>query len=788
MSNMLNRKLVRDLYRMRGQVAAIALVVASAVATFLTMRGAYDSLLAARSSYYASFRFSDVFAAATRAPEHVAAKLERIRGVAVVYTRVATDATLDVPGLAEPATAHIVSLPAAGRPRLDDIYIRAGRAIDARSRGEVLISESFAKANGLTPGATLHATIHGKYETLRVVGIALSPEYVNEVPAGEIFPDPRRFAVLWMNREELAAALGMKNAFNDVQVALAKSADAREVIAAIDRILLPYGGVGAHGRSEHVSHMFLEGELAQDRVSATTTPVIFLGVAAFLIQLVLGRLVAAQRDQIAILKAFGFGRGAIASHYLQLALLNVAIGTLLGVPAGFWLGRGLTRLYQNFFHFPALPFAPTTSTVTVSLLISVVAGVGGAFSAVRRASSLAPAVGMRGEPPPAFSRGLLDLLRVTKFITPLARMLVRTLERRPWRTASSVLGIALAIMVIILGRYAFDAVDLMLVLQFEKAQVADATISFSEKRDPRARADVRHLPGVAAVEPFRSLTVRMSHGHRSRLVPLLGLESGGRLRRIVDVRGKETRLPARGLVLTKKLADTLGVRPGEVVHVQVLDGRRREADVVVATLAEELVGMSGYLSRAELNALAGDGDVMSGAYINTDAARHHELASLLKTTPGIRSVAFRQITLRSARESIRKNMALSSWTLIAFACVIAIGIVYNGSRVSLAERSRELASLRVLGFSVPEVTTIITGEQILLTALAIPLGLMLGRIGCRLIALGFDSELYRIPVTVSARSYAIAVSVVIAAAFISAVTARRRVAKLDLVEVLKTRE
>jgi putative ABC transport system permease protein len=787
-SPLLRRKLLRDTVRMRAQVAAIALVVASAVATFLTMRGAYDSLVSAKLSYYSRYRFPDVFAQLVRAPEQLRKRIAEIPGVAVVYTRVVSEATLDVPGLPEPATGRIVSLPERGRPALNDLYVRSGRWPVARSRDEVLVSESFATENFLRAGSTIEATIHGRHQKLRIVGVAISPEYVNEIATGAAFPDHRRFGVLWMGRDALSAAVGMLDAFNEVQLTLARGTNKRDVIARLDRILMPYGSIGAYGREDHISNVFLESELAQDRVTALITPVIFLGVAAFLLQLVLSRLVASQRDQIAILKAFGFDNATIASHYLQFAMLTVVIGSVLGLPIGLWLGTGLTRVYRFFFHFPDLPYAPTSQTIAVSLLVSVAAGLVGAFTAVRRAAALAPAVGMRGEPPPVFSRGLFDRLHLTKGITPLARMLLRTLERRPLRTASSILGIALAIMVVILGRFSFDAVDVLLVYQFERAQVDDATIDFTEPRAAGDIEEVRHFPGVRVVEPFRAVAIRMSREHRSRRAGLLGLPPQAQLRRIVDEQGRVIEMPPSGLVISTKLAEVLGITPGESVQIEVLDGQHHVQNVPVTALAAELMGMNAYISRRELNLLAREGDVISGAYITADPALHAQLDAMLKVTPGVRSVSFRRMALQSARDTIQQNMRISNVMLIAFACIIAFGIIFNGSRISLAERSRELASLRVLGFSVAEVTTILTGEQAFVTVAAIPFGMLFGRLGATLIARSLESELYRVPSVVTARSYGIAIAITLAAALISSVTARSRVARLDLVEVLKTKE
>ena len=205
----LDRKLVRDLWHLRGQLAAIGLVVACGVAVVVTTRTSYSSLLASREAYFREYRFADVFAHLSRAPEGVARHLALIPGVADLETRVVTAVNLDVPGLAEPAAGRLVGLPARGRPRLNGVHLRRGRWIEATHPDEVIVSESFADANALEPGSSIGAVIHGRWQRLRIVGVGISPEYVYEIGEGQLFPDSRRFGVLWMGRDALAPAYDM---------------------------------------------------------------------------------------------------------------------------------------------------------------------------------------------------------------------------------------------------------------------------------------------------------------------------------------------------------------------------------------------------------------------------------------------------------------------------------------------------------------------------------------------------------------------------------------------------
>lgn len=278
---------MRDLFHLRGQVIAVALVVACGIATYVTMRSSYDSLVVSRDAYYEAYRFADVFAQLKRAPESLAAEMQNIPGVATIQTRVVLEVTLDVPDLDEPATARLVSIPERQTPILNDIFIREGRYVESGRRDEVLVSEAFAEANRLQVGQSLGAVINGHWEQLRIVGIGLSPEYVHEIRAADIFPDRRRFGILWMSRDALGPAFDMEGAFNNVSVSLAPGASEADVIDRLDQLLERYGGLGAFGREEQESHRFLADEIEQDRITGIVVPSIFLGVAAFLIHMVL---------------------------------------------------------------------------------------------------------------------------------------------------------------------------------------------------------------------------------------------------------------------------------------------------------------------------------------------------------------------------------------------------------------------------------------------------------------------------------------------------------------------
>lgn len=783
----LDRKLLRDVRHLGGQMLAVATVVACGVAAMISMRANYDSLLLSRDTYYERRHFADVFAHLRRAPEPVAAKLEALPGVAVAEPRVVANVTLDVPGLPEPATGQLVSLPAGDEQGLNAVHLRAGRLPAPGRQGEVIASEIFAEKNGLVPGDSVGAVINGRWRRLAIVGIGLSPEFIYEIGPGQIFPDNRHFGVLWMRRDALGPAFDLDGAFNDVTLLLEPGTDPATVLPAVDRVLAPWGGAGAIARVDQLSNKVLADELTQHRITGVVMGYLFLGVAAFLLHLVLARLVATQREQVGVLKAFGYGNGPLATHFLLLALVPVVLGLVAGTAAGAWLGRLFTGIFAKYYRFPELAFVLTPRTLLFSALVTLLAGIAATLQALWHVTRLPPADAMRAEAPASYRRGWLDRVAMPHLGTA-ARMVGRTLARRPVKAALTIVGLAFATALLVLGRYFNDAMDRMTEVEFRLAQRQDAMVLFNEAAPDRVRYDLARLPGVRSAETFRVLSVRLVNGPHDRRTSLMGLARAGELRRLVDLRLRPVPLPADGLVLNDRLALRLGVGVGDSVTVEVLEGRRLVRRLPVARIFREAIGTMAYADASVIRTLSGEAPLASGAFLATDPAFEEALAARLKSLPRVAGVSFRRTLIESFEATLAESMGISTTVLTVFASIIAIAIVYNGLRIALSERSRELASLRVLGFSEREVGTMLVGEYLVLTLLGVPLGFLLGLGLCAALAHFYATDLFRMPLVVSGGTFVFA-AVVIAVAFaVTASLMARRVSRLDLVSALKMRE
>jgi len=785
----LDRKLLREARGMKGQIATIAIVLASGITCFIALRGTFSSLEEARDAYYDHYRFAHVFARVESAPESLARRIEQLPGVALVQTRVVEEVSLPLDDLERAAYGQLISLPSQGAPATNAIHLESGRLPAAGRDDEAVVLASFARAHDLHIGARLPVVINGAERRLRMVGTAGSPEFVYAIRPGALADDPRRYAVLWMDRAVVASAFRLTGAFNDVTLRLQAGAPLAETLSAVDRLLAPYGGIGALGRKYQVSNRILTGELSQLGALAGMVPLVFLGVAAFLINIVLARLVALQRGEIATLKAIGYTNLDVGRHYLALVALVLVPGALLGVAGGWWLGRVVLGLYKGIFRFPDLAFHMSPGLVAGAVLISAAAAILGALFAVRSAVRLPPAEAMRPPAPARYRRGLVERLGVNTLAGAAGMMVLREIERRPLRTALSSLGIAGAVALIIFGHFGLDSLDNYLEVQYRREQRQDLALTFERPVAPRVVAQLAALPGVITAEAVRAVPARVHHEHRWRDSVLMGLPSTATLRRLVERGGRAVAIPDDGVLVTAALGKILHLAAGDRLDVELLEGDHRTVQATVAGFVDEAVGLQLYGRFETVSALAGDLGAVSSALLRVDPARRAQVEQVLRRSPRIIDVSDVAADMQRLRDM--NGAAMDIWTAISIgmaACVI-FGVIYNNARIALAVRSRELASLRVLGLSRGEISGILIGGLAVEVALAVPAGLALGRGWAEVFfTRAVDQETFRFQVLVESRTYALAALVALLAAAASAMWVRRSVDRLDLIGVLKTRE
>jgi putative ABC transport system permease protein len=784
----LDRKLLRDLWRMRLHAVAVVLVLACGLSVFVMAVGMRGALERTRTAYYAEKRMADIAATAVRAPQRIAADIAAAPGVAAVETRIAGLALLDVARIEEPASARLVSLPRAGRPAVNDLFLRSGRWPDPARPQEALMSEAFATALGLGPGDTVAATLHGRREVLHIVGVANSPEFVFVSAPGELFPQPERFGVLWMGRDALERAYDLDGAFNDVVVRLAPDANPARTIEAIDSLLKPYGSSGAYGRDRMMSDRYLTEELNQLATMAIFLPGFFLVVAAFLVNIALGRVIATERSNIGLLKAFGYDNAAVAWHYAKSALLLAAAGAAVGTLAGIWFGNAVAGLYQQYYFFPALDFAVSPATLAGAWGAGLAAAGGGALAAVRRAVRLSPAEALQPPKPAAFGHVGGGADTMAQGFDAKSRIIARRVLRYPRRAATTVAGFAFAIALLIVARSFPAAMDYLLDIHFSRGNRQDVTLTFVEAREASVMHDVARLPGVLYAEPFRVDDVVFVHGRRRVREAIVGIAENARLSRVTGADGAPIAAPASGVALSRSLAARLQARPGDTVTVEQAGGRGIVAVVQVAAIADPMLGSSAYMELGALARLFREPGRIGGAHLAMDPHAHAAFNARIKETPALAGASFVRLAERSMRTNFDAHVGLMIAIYSAFAAVMAGGVAFSAARVTFAEQERDLATLRVLGFNRAEASYVLIGEIALLALLAVPFGCLLGvGLGMWLMRL-FETDMYAFPWVFDPASHAFAVGFTLACIAIAALVVRHDIDRLDMVAVLKARD
>lgn len=783
----LDRKLLRDLWHVRGQALAIAAVIACGIAIVVMTYGAMTTLLETRDAYYERYRFADVFSQLRRAPLRVTSQIAEIPGVAAWEARVTHYAALDIPILQRPASALLVSLPDQGEPRLNRLALREGR-LPIRGRDELVMSENMAQALDYHAGARLSVLLNGRKRSFTAVGIALSPEFVYTLPPGQLMADDKAFGILWINRSILEAAYDLDGAFNDVSVLLSPGASEPDVIRRLDSLLARYGGTAAYGRDDQISNAYVDQELDQLKTVALVIPPVFLAVAAFLIHMVLSRLIDTERESIGLLKSFGYSNWEVGWHYLKYSLAITAVGVVAGMAAGLSLGQWMTGMYQDYFRFPFLEYRVNPGVFSVATFVSFAAAVAGTWTAVLRAVRLAPATAMQPPAPTVYRRTLLDRIGLDRFVSMPTQMILRHMERWPLRAFLTTFGASMAVMLLVSLFFFFDAIDELIDSFYFRSNHQEVVIGLVDQSSDSALVGIARLSGIRGVEPVLDVPARLSNGHLSQRLGISGLKQGTHFRVFYDSAGRSLTVPEHGVVLSNKLADLLKVRSGDAIDVEVLEGARKNASVTVAAITVEHVGLSAYMDQRALTELTGEPHTLTAVQALVDSAVQARLLSRLKDIPAVATVSTREQAIASLRDTMAKSMTIVIDFYIGLGAIIAFGVVYNAARISLSERGRELASLRVLGFTGSEVTYILVGELALLVVVALPIGCMLGYWLGWLMSAAMETKLFRVPFVIFPATYGIAMTITLFSAGISALAVALRISGLDLVAVLKTRE
>jgi putative ABC transport system permease protein len=787
----LNRKLRRDLRTSKGQAVAVMAVILLGVASFVSMMACHRNLRLTQEAYYERYRLADFWVPVERAPAGAVRDLEALPGLLRAQGRLVKDVTLDVPGVREPITGRLISLPVGANLPINDVHLVTGRPLSPGVRNEVIVNDRFARGNRLTVGDRLWATMNDRKQPLVIVGTALSPEYIYAIrDPRDLLPNPARFGILWVSTDFAEMALDLQQARNEFVGFIDPHADPKAVADRIERLLKPYGAVTVILRKDQLSNFFLSNEIDQLRQSAQVVPPVFLGIAAMVLLIMLDRIVQRDRTEIGVFKACGYATWEMGWHYLKFAALVAGCGGLLGALGGHWLAGVFMGMYVQIFEFPILRHGMYPDLVAGALLLSLTAGAAGATFALARVVRIQPALAMRPAAPKPGRRVLLERFAfLWRRIDFTGKTVIRNLSRYRVRSAVTVFGIICATAILLMGGFYKDCVDLMLANQFEVLERQDMTLSLQTERGTGALYEAQRLPGVRRAEPVLNYPFTLESAWRSKDVMITGVEPTGRLMGLVDLAGRPIDVGERGLVLDEHLAETLGVQPGDVLTATPLRGRvTRAAQVPVHAVVQQYIGEGAYMNLRAVSRLLDEPYALNAVLLAVEPGAEAALDRRLKDLPAVAAVGRKRETQRQIEATMVQSLLSTILVFTVFAGVIAFAIIYNSTVISLGERVRELASLRVLGFRLGEIERLVYDENAILSAAGVAVGLPVGALLCRAMVKAFEVAQFRMPFVIYPRTYVIVAAVMALFVLIANLAVRRRIHRLNMVEVLKARE
>lgn len=779
---------MRDLWRIKGQAIAIIFVIAAGIALFVMSNGMMTALDETMRAYYERHRFADIYAPAKRAPNHLLEEVNNLEGVASAEGRINGGGLVTLEHVSAPISARVLSYNPDARSPVNSIYLVEGRMLRSTHPDEVFLLKPFADAHEIQPGDEIAVTMNGAQHKFVVVGLTLSPEFIYALPPGDFVVDAGRFAVIWAGQETMEAAYDLNGAFNEVILTMSRYSDANALINKLDKLLSPYGATGAFSRDDQISNKYLVEELAQLRTMGVVMTPIFLGVAIFLLNIVITRLVHTEREQIGLLKAFGYSDLSVGLHYLKFVLVIAIGGALVGWGGGQYLGRLISGIYQKYFHFPFLLFSPEFRTLGLAILFSAVAATLGAFAAVRSAIKLSPAVAMRPPAPPHYARGNAVSKALTRALDQPSRMILRRLSRQPIRAALTTLGIGAAMGLSVMMRFNVNATDYMIDVSFNIADRSDVFVTFAEPLSDKTVFELSKIDGVIYAEPYRASAVMFRNDRSEFLGSIIGLPESPVLNRAIDSDLAPVSIRGEGIVLSEQLAEILDISVGDVLTAEVREGRRPVLELPVTGLVEALLGTPAYMTADALNQRLKEPNRASGAYLKIDMEEREQIYDKLKSMPMIAGVSLRREAYENFQKMIDEGPGTYRSVMMVFSIVIAAGVVYNGARIAFIERHHDLASLRVLGFTKIETGYVLLGELALLAIFALPIGSLIGLGLWVYIADALSTELYQIPVVFKENGLGYAALVVLISTAAAGALVQRDIMKLNLATALKARE
>lgn len=782
----LAKKLWRDLNDLKGQVFTLAILVVCGVAVLVSSWSSYQSLELSQKDYYQRFNFADIFIDFQRAPKEVLEQVQKIPGVEQAEGRIIDDALLEIPGQLEPGLGRFISWNK--NQQLNQIYLIEGRWPEHGAEVEVLVHQSFAKAHNYHVGDRLSASFKGKKTTVQISGIGLSPEYIYALSPVSIFPDDQHFGIFWVLSEELEQLAQMQGSINNIVTSISADSSIGAIKMSLDLLLDQYGTLGAYDRSKQMSNLFIQDEIREQKSMAAVIPTIFVLVGAFILNIVMSRLISLHRSQICILKAMGYSSFQLSLYYLKLITFILVLGIVPGLLLAEGIGRYYTFLYGRYFHFPHMEFKITMESFLMGFGSGLLPGWIASLRSLLQVYKMAPAEGMRPPSPPNYRMNLAEKRGLIKLNNIFNRMIYRDLFFRPWRLTAAVIGISGAVAIIVTGNFWVDIVNFMIKRQFYEMNREDLEVQLLYPRSYDILNEVRMLPGVIYVEGARSVPVRMRFKSEAHETRILSFNKQSQLRTIIGESGKSIPLPENGVLLSSIFKNKYELQLGQSLEFEILRGQKHVFTLPISGFVDDLMGSSAYIGVDLMNKLIKEESSFDVLFMKVDSSKIDSLYAKLKSSLHVGSVTVKTLLLNSFKKTVAEMISVFTSILMVFSVAISGAIIFNISRITFSEKNWELASLRILGFGIGTVFNLLfvyIGVQVLMALLP---GVFLGYFLSFASIHFLHTDTLVFPLVIEPKTYGVSIVAVILTYLISGLFVYGKVKKINMSEALKARD
>lgn len=790
---MLRRKAWRDILENKGVYFACVVVITIGLMVFTSMSVVVESMDRAQKEFYSETHFGDGFISVTGYPENKVNSLTFLPGIDQAEGRIVKDVRLLDQKQDSNRYLRMVSINMTDTPKINQLRLIKGH-LPSDNQPEILVDPKFLAANHLVLGDSITANLDGRQVTFFITGTAQSPEFIYIMKnAQDFYPSPEEFGIAYVPLSSLKALVKEKGQVNDLVVTLQSGVDFESVKDSLQAQLKPYGVKSIVPRKDQPSNAILNSEIKQIRTMAKTLPVVFLGVAAIILYTMLRRIIEQQRIAIGTLKAFGFTDREVILHYLTYPLVIGTTGGLIGGLSGVALSFPLTTMYKEFFALPGLKSEFSVKYLLIglflSLFFSVLSGVKGSLDILR----LEPAQAMR--PPAPVTASKTQIEKITWFwqnISAQAQMGIRDVFRSPTRSLFNILGIAVVFSLMTVSWSMQNMTKLLTVVQLEQVQTYDVKIQLSQPASTRlTQQAVAHEAGVSRVEPLLEVPATLKNDWLKKEVALMGLSEDSTLYNILDKSGVRLEVPDHGVLLSEHLANSLKVKAGDFIYVE--SPLRRETldekgeNLLVKGVVPQYVGLNAFMAEKELQRFLRQGEISTSMLVKMDQAEVGQLKSKYRNASNVSSIE----SLKDTGDKIRKMMdsyGFTTWLLAIMGGIAGFALIYNSSIISLSERKRELASLRVLGMTPREVLRVITSEQWTLYIFGILLGIPMAYGLSLSMAQSMSNDMYSLPAGLPPMALLGAAAGTAFSVLIAQSRAYYKIKSLPYVEILATRD